>query len=180
LDIYNPADWRAVLNATVQAQRSMELDPNLGMFVNVGPEALFVGKLYARWAAFPSAFDGFSLLTPLQTFITPTNGTLKDLVNGINTHTIDARYVRSVVGVGRSWIDADTARRREPQAVSHGVDLDLYTEIHEHYLSLLNSSQTSTATLTYTLQPVGKACVEAGRRSGGNALDLELEPQTCE
>jgi len=75
-------------------------------------------------------------------------------------------------------LGTDKLIRREPQALSHGADLELYIKIHEQYLALLNTSPNPTATLTYTLQPVEKSCVEAGRQRGGNSLGLELAPQT--
>jgi hypothetical protein len=57
---------------------------------------------------------------------------------------------------------ANAPCRRELHAVSHGVDLKLYIKIHEEYLALVDSSP-STATLTYTLQPIGKSCIKSGR-----------------
>jgi len=96
LDIYDSADYKAVLNATVETQIAMETNPKLGLFVNVGPRSMFVGKFYAQWSSIPSAFKAFSHLTPIQTFVPPTNGTLKNLVAAINTHMGEAKLVFSL------------------------------------------------------------------------------------
>jgi hypothetical protein len=93
LDIYDPADYKAVLNATVQAQNAMETNPNLGLSVNVGPQSMFVGKFYSQWSSFPSDFKAFNFLTPIEVYVPPTNGTLKSLVTTINTHMGEAKYV---------------------------------------------------------------------------------------
>jgi hypothetical protein len=45
---FDLADYKAVLSATVQVQRAMEMDPKIGHFVNVGPQTMFVGKFYAQ------------------------------------------------------------------------------------------------------------------------------------
>jgi hypothetical protein len=165
---FDLADYKAVLSATVQVQRAMEMDPKIGHFVNVGPQTMFVGKFYAQWSSSPSAFEGFSHLTPIQTLVPPMNGTLKSLVTAINTHMGEAKWVH--YDPQPSKLRTETPVRREPQSLSHGIDLELYIKIHEQHIAFLNASQTSTATLTYTLQPVGKSCVQSGRQRGGNSL----------
>lgn len=68
--------------------------------------------------------------------------------------------------------------RREPYAVSTRIDHGLYVDAHERYLELLKTDM-PTANLSYTIQPVAKAAVKAGYERGGNALGLELTPQSC-
>lgn len=65
----------------------MEDDPKLGLFVNVSPKAILVGKFYAEWSLVPKDFNAFSALIPVQTFTPITNGTLKDLVSATNMNT---------------------------------------------------------------------------------------------
>ncbi|KAF2012097.1 FAD-binding domain-containing protein [Aaosphaeria arxii CBS 175.79] len=158
MDIYSPEDYEHIIDTTIQVQAAMEDDPKLGFFVNVNPEGILVGKFYAEWSPLPAAFRGFNTIVPIQTFAPETNGTLKDLVSALDAISMVAK--------------------REPHVVGYGVDLDLYTDIHEQYLGLLNSSNASSAALSYTIQPIGSACVEAGRERGGNSLGLELAPQT--
>lgn len=68
--------------------------------------------------------------------------------------------------------------RREPYAVSTHVDHNLYVEVHERYVELLKTDM-PTANLSYTIQPVARAAVKAGQERGGNALGLEVTPQSC-
>lgn len=68
--------------------------------------------------------------------------------------------------------------RREPYAASTRIDHDLYVDVHERYLELLKTDMPS-ANLSYTIQPVSKATVMAGQQRGGNALGLEVTPQSC-
>ncbi|KAF2198554.1 FAD-binding domain-containing protein [Delitschia confertaspora ATCC 74209] len=152
LDLYAASDYAAILNATVQAQVAMETDPKLGLFVNINPEVIIVGKLYSEWTLPPSGFSSFEAITPVGVYIPATNGTLSELVDSIKIGSFPAR--------------------RETYTVTHGVDLKLYTEIHKRYLSMLNTSIASSANLSYTIQPVGTAGVKAGAARGGNTLGL--------
>ncbi|KAF2875657.1 hypothetical protein BDV95DRAFT_279578 [Massariosphaeria phaeospora] len=158
LEAYAAADYKAVLNATIYAQTEMEKDPKVGLFVNINPGALVIGKFYAEFSDKPAAFAAFDVVAPIATPVPATNGTMHGLVTAISP-------------------PGYTPANREPIAVSHGVDLDLYMAIHEQYL-LVSASTTSTVSLSYTIQPFGTAGVQAGHARGGNNLGLEAVSQT--
>ena len=69
--------------------------------------------------------------------------------------------------------------RRNIAAITHGVDLNLYSETFAQYLTLANFSSSPTADLAWTIQPFGKYAMEAGIVRGGNPLGLSAAEQTC-
>ncbi|TGO61971.1 hypothetical protein BCON_0023g00290 [Botryotinia convoluta] len=158
LNLYSPADYKQVLNATVQVQSAMEQDKKIGFFLNVNPTIIIAGLLYAEWTTSPTAFSPFSQLNSLGVYLPETNGTIASLAASINI--------------------GSTSARREPYAVTHGIDLDLYVQIQEEYISILESSVMPSANLSYTIQPMGISGINAGRVNGGNALGLVREPQS--
>ncbi|KAF2688530.1 6-hydroxy-D-nicotine oxidase [Lentithecium fluviatile CBS 122367] len=158
LDIFEASDYKAVLNATVQAQLEMETDPRMGMFVNVHPGAILVGRFYAKWISRPKGFAAFDTLKPAATHTPATNGTLLALISALETEEIPAR--------------------REPRVVSLAVSLDLYVAIHEEYLALLNTSAASSTNFSYTIQPMSVSGIRAGEVRGGNTLGIQPVPQT--
>jgi hypothetical protein len=153
----------------------MEQDPRMGMFVNVARAGLLVGRFYAEWSAEPAGFAAFNALTPATTFVPAANGTLYGLISALRAEKVYARCVTHC----QPEVVLILLNRREPHVVGHGLDVDLYVDIHERYLRLLNSSTTSTANLSYTIQPMGVAGVQAGEDRGGNALGIQRVAQTC-
>ncbi|KAF2026973.1 FAD-binding domain-containing protein, partial [Setomelanomma holmii] len=158
LELFDNGQHKAVLNATVHAQLEMEHDPRMGMFVNVARAGLLVGRFYASHSPGPLGFAAFEGLVPVATYIPATNGTLYGLISALRAAKVYAR--------------------REPHVVSHGLDVNLSVKIHENYLRLLNSSTATSANLSYTIQPMGTAGVQAGENQGGNTLGIERVPQT--
>ncbi|KAF2477645.1 FAD-binding domain-containing protein [Lindgomyces ingoldianus] len=159
LNLYDPSDYVNILYATTQVQKAMETDSNIGFFLNVNPTVIIAGLLYADWPTVPpSAFNAFdSLKSFWGPFIPTTNGTIATLTSAINI--------------------GDFPAKREPYAASTKVDHALYVDVHERYLELLKTDMPS-ANLSYTIQPVAKAAVQAGEYRGGNSLGLEKVSQS--
>ncbi|KAF2018537.1 FAD-binding domain-containing protein [Aaosphaeria arxii CBS 175.79] len=160
IDFYANADYKAVLNATIQTQLAMEKDPRIGFHANVQPGGILVGKVYASvdgQAVNPSSFAAFDGIKPMTVLVPPTNGTLADIASSLGP----------IVAV-----------RREPHVVSYELSLDLYTDVYERYRSILNSSSAPSANLSYTIQPMGSAAVAAGKMQGGNIMGIPQVPQS--
>lgn len=92
LNLYSPADYKEVLNATVQVQSAMEKDKNIGFFLNVNPTIIIAGLLYAEWTTAPAAFAPFAQLNSLGAYLPETNGTIASLAASINIGSTSARY----------------------------------------------------------------------------------------
>ncbi|KAF2734805.1 FAD-binding domain-containing protein [Polyplosphaeria fusca] len=159
LNLYDPSDYVNILNATVAVQAAMESDPKIGFFLNVNPTVIIAGLLYADWPASPpAAFDAFASLKSFWgPFIPTTNGSIASLTSAINI--------------------GDFPAKREPFAASTEVDHELYIQVHQRYLKLLETDMPS-ANLSYTIQPVATGAIQAGEKRGGNALGLEVVPQS--
>jgi hypothetical protein len=81
LALYNNSDYKAVLNATVHVQHAMELDPKMGLFVNVLPSGMLVGKFYTEWTSQSNGFAAYDALTPAATAAQPTKSTMSGLIS---------------------------------------------------------------------------------------------------
>ncbi|KAH9993467.1 6-hydroxy-D-nicotine oxidase [Xylariaceae sp. FL0662B] len=155
VNIYDPSDYKNILQATVGVQEAMETDPDIGFFVNFNPGFVAVGLLYAATEK-PKAFDVFFNLKSLVSSAIPTtNGTLKTLVSAIYPDAPPARHTASIATT----------------KVSH----DLYVEVHELWLERLN---TASAEMSYSIQPLAVSGIKAGEERGGNILGLDVVPQT--
>ncbi|KAF2198782.1 FAD-binding domain-containing protein [Delitschia confertaspora ATCC 74209] len=160
LNLYDPSDYKAILEATTQVQHAMESDSKIGLFLNVNPTVIIAGLLYADWPAEPpKAFTPFANLKSFWGhFIPPMNGTIASLTSSINI--------------------GDYPAKREPYAVSTEVDHGLYVQVHEKYLGLLKTANMPSANLSYTIQPVSRGAVEASKERGSSSLGLKPVSQT--
>ncbi|TVY15595.1 FAD-dependent monooxygenase yanF [Lachnellula arida] len=158
LNLYAATDYKSILNATVQVQTAMSNDPKLGFFLNINPDVIIAGLLYADWTLTPDAFSPMLEIPSVGVYLPETNGTISTLAASINI--------------------GDTSAKREPYAVSHDVDLGLYVSIQEAYLNILNTSTMPSANLSYTIQPIAATGVTQGVNAGGNVLGLIPRSQT--
>ncbi|KAI1073527.1 6-hydroxy-D-nicotine oxidase [Whalleya microplaca] len=155
VNIYDPSDYMNILRATVEVQDAMNEDPKIGMFVVFNTDSVVVGLFYAAPEK-PKAFDAFFNLTSLVHSAVPTtNGTLKSLVGSIGYPFPPARRT------------ASTATTK--------VSYDLYVEVHKLWLEM---NKTTTAQMSYTIQPLAVSGVEAGEERSRNSIGLEKVPQT--
>ncbi|KAI1470983.1 FAD-binding domain-containing protein [Daldinia caldariorum] len=163
LAIYNATDYANILNATIQVQEQMEVDPKIDIFLSVTPTVITVGLLYADWLAQPpSIFDTFFALDSLIGYVV-------ELTNG---------------SIGSFEADMDAAgppydARRLPSTVSTTYDYDFYIQVHEMFLGILQAyPHLSSANISYTLAPLASTAVLVGKDRGGNSLGLDKDPQT--
>jgi hypothetical protein len=177
LALYNNSDYKAVLNTTVHVQHAMELDPKMGLFVNVLPSGMLVGNFYTEWTSQPNGFAAYDALAPAAIAVPPTNATLFGLISTL-AGQIPLEFAR-YVDRWRWLLTLMMNPRRDAHINTHGINLDLYIAIHERYLQKLESSRNFSARLSYTIQPMDVAGVQAGLDRGGNIMGIPLVPQTC-
>ncbi|PYI05444.1 6-hydroxy-D-nicotine oxidase [Aspergillus sclerotiicarbonarius CBS 121057] len=166
INLYNPEDHLAINQATVAVQQAMEEDPKIGMFTNFNNGFVAVGLFYGDHPAEPpKAFEPFHNLKSLLTTVLPsTNGTLLSLAQAMG--------------------HAQTSQKRSICTVTTQASHDLYEEVYKAWVEVCKSLPTG-AVLHYTIQPLGKAGVQAGKDRGENIMGLESVPQcwwvfTCE
>ncbi|KAJ3464807.1 hypothetical protein MRS44_009593 [Fusarium solani] len=160
INIYNLEDYTGIINATVKVQNSMESDPKIGLFTNFNPGFVAVGLLYADQPTEQvNAFEPFyNLGSLLSTAIPQTNGTLLSL----------------------AWA---MGHKQEPKNRSIGtvtttVSENLYVEVYNAWNETVKDLPQG-AVLHYTIQPIGAACIQAGKAKGGNVMGLQGTPQCC-
>lgn len=93
VNLYSPDDYVNILQATVKVQKTMEIDPKIGLFVSFNPAYVAVGLLYADISAnMPNVFEPFLNLRSLISNAVPwTDGTIKSLVESIQSTEPSAR-----------------------------------------------------------------------------------------
>ncbi|RMJ19360.1 hypothetical protein CDV36_000989 [Fusarium kuroshium] len=166
INVYNPEDYTGIINATVKVQNSMESDPKIGLFTNFNPGFVAVGLLYADQPTEQvKAFEPFYKLGSLLSNAIPqTNGTLLSLAQAMG--------------------HKQEPKNRAIGTVTTTVSESLYVEVYNTWNETIKDLPAG-AVLHYTIQPVGKACIQAGKAKGGNVMGLEETPQcwwvfTCE
>ncbi|KAL6365689.1 hypothetical protein LRP88_01690 [Fusarium phalaenopsidis] len=144
----------------------MELDPKIGLFTNFNPGFVTVGLLYADQPTEQvKAFEPFYKLgSLLSTAIPQTNGTLLSLARAMG-HKQEPKN-RSIV------------------TVTTTVSESLYVEVYNAWNETVKDLPQG-AVLHYTIQPIGTACIQAGKAKGGNLMGPQETPQcwwvfTCE
>ncbi|RYP17318.1 hypothetical protein DL765_004609 [Monosporascus sp. GIB2] len=155
INAYAASDYANILNATIRVQQAMESDDKIGFFLNVYPDVMVAGLLYAEHTpARPSVFNRFfelhSLIGPI---VANTNGTVATLVPALDE-------------VGTTALP-----------VSSKVDYDLYIDVHRQFLEILKG-QMPTGNLSYTIQALPSYVARVGREKGGNTLGLSDIPQS--
>jgi hypothetical protein len=68
--------------------------------------------------------------------------------------------------------------RRAICTVTTKVSLELYEDVYKSWTEICKTLPTD-AVLHYTIQPFGKAGVQAGKDRGGNIMGHESVPQCC-
>ncbi|KAL2683385.1 hypothetical protein Neosp_007855 [[Neocosmospora] mangrovei] len=166
INIYNPEDYTGIINATVQVQNSMESDPKIGLFTSFNPGFVAVGLLYADQPTEQvKAFEPFYKLgSLLSTAVPQTNGTLLSLAQAMG--------------------HKQEPKNRAIGTVTTTVSESLYVEVYNAWNETVKSLPAG-AVLHYTIQLVGKACIQVGKAKGGNLMGLRETPQcwwvfTCE
>ncbi|KAI5926035.1 hypothetical protein F4810DRAFT_708117 [Camillea tinctor] len=159
INLYNPSDYVNILKATVEAQEALDGDPKANLVAHFTTDHAAVGLSYADVPTEkPRAFSPFSSLTSLTKAAVPTtNGTILSLVKV-------SAYPKG-------------PNKRAISTVATKVSNELYAEVHKAWLDATKKLPPGT-TLSYTIQPVSKAAVKAGKDRGGNILGLEEVSQT--
>ncbi|KAJ5657925.1 6-hydroxy-D-nicotine oxidase [Penicillium longicatenatum] len=166
INLYNPEDHIAINKATVAVQDAMENDPKIGLFTNFNNGFVAVGLLYGDTPTErPTAFKPFYDLDSLVTTVLPsTNGTLLSLAQAMG--------------------HKQEAKKRTICTMTTKVSQELYEDVYKSWTEICKTLPTD-AVLHYTIQPFGKAGVQAGKDRGGNIMGHESVPQcwwvfTCE
>ncbi|KAB8220466.1 6-hydroxy-D-nicotine oxidase [Aspergillus novoparasiticus] len=168
INLYSPDDHIEINKATVAVQKAMEDDPNIGLFTNFNNGFVAVGLLYGVTPAEPpSAFESFYNLRSLMTTALPTtNGTLLSLTQTMG-HT-------------------QVSQKRAVCSVTAQVSQELYEEVYKSWVEVCKTLPAG-CVLHYTIQPMGKPGVQAGKDRGENIMGHESIPQcytwwvfTCE
>ncbi|KAK7751160.1 hypothetical protein SLS62_006843 [Diatrype stigma] len=91
--LYDPADYVNILQDTIEVQKSMESDPNIGLFVSFNLTFVAVGSMNADTLTdILGAFDPFLNLKSLMTVAVPwTDGTIGSLIASIQYDATSAR-----------------------------------------------------------------------------------------
>ncbi|KAJ4174197.1 hypothetical protein NW754_004612 [Fusarium falciforme] len=160
INIYNPEDYTGIINATIKVQNSMESDPKIGLFTNFNPGFVAVGLLYVDQPNEEvKAFEPFYKLgSLLSTAIPQTKGTLLSLAQAMG--------------------HKHEPKNRAIGTVTTKVSESLYFEVYNAWIETIQDLPAG-AVLPYAIQPVGKACIQAGKAKGGNVIGLQETPQCC-
>lgn len=168
INLYNPEDHVAINQATFKVQQTMEEDPKIGLFTNFNNGFVAVGLLYGDHPAESETretFRPFHDLKSLVTTVVPsTNGTLSTLAQAMG--------------------HAQTSLKRSICTLTTQNSPELYEEVYKAWVEVCKTLPTNTV-LHYTIQPFGKAAVQAGKDRGKNIMGHESIPQcwwvfTCE
>ncbi|KAJ5914076.1 6-hydroxy-D-nicotine oxidase [Penicillium tannophilum] len=158
INLYNPEDHVEINKATVAVQNAMEDDPKIGLFTNLNNGFVAVGLLYGDISTErPAAFEPFYNLKSLMTTVLPsTNGTLLSLAQAMG--------------------HKQEAKKRAICTMTTKVSQELYEDVYKLWTKVCKTLPAD-AVLHYTIQPFGKAGVQAGKDRGGNIMGHESIPQ---
>ncbi|KAJ5690711.1 hypothetical protein N7462_005103 [Penicillium macrosclerotiorum] len=158
IKLYNPEDYIGINKATIAVQEAMETDPKIGLFTNFNNGFVAVGLLYADTPSEPlPAFEPFHSLTSLiNTVIPKTNGTLLSLAQAMG--------------------HAQESKKRTISTVTTKVSQELYEGVYKLWTDICKTLS-SDCVLHYTIQPIGKAGIQAGKDRGENIMGLESVSQ---
>ncbi|KAI1337312.1 FAD-binding domain-containing protein [Xylariaceae sp. FL0016] len=159
LDTYNASDYANIMSAIIDTQHAMEGDEKIDLFVSFSPATIEVGLFYADWimTTIPEFESIYSLGSRLGSMIPLQNGTIGSLAAALadSSPGYDARRLASTA--------------------STKIDLEVYIEFHEKYLTIADAA---VANMTYTIEPMSLAMVQKGDDNGGNSLGMAKVPQT--
>jgi hypothetical protein len=157
---YSVADYAAVLNALAQTQLNMESDPKASFLMQgTAAQGIFLAAfLYAEWTSQPAVFAPFANVTPLATFLPPTNGTILTLSQAFNIPA----------PVQSHYITAQTSK----------VSGKAYIDAWNNYLTYHNYSSDPSSTMSFSFSVVGGNTASVSARTGGNSLGIQSVPQT--
>ncbi|KAJ5091509.1 hypothetical protein NUU61_006379 [Penicillium alfredii] len=166
INLYNPEDYVEIIKATIAVQEAMENDPKIGLFTNFNNGFVAVGLLYGDTPTEkPPVFEPFHRLESLMATALPsTDGTLLSLAQAMG--------------------HAQEPKKRAICSVTTKVSQSLYEEAYKSWNETCKRLPAG-CVLHYTIQPMGKAGIKAGKDRGENIMGLEDVPQcwwvfTCE
>ncbi|KAE8363096.1 6-hydroxy-D-nicotine oxidase [Aspergillus caelatus] len=153
--LYNPDDHVQINKATVAVQNAMEDDPKIGLFTNFNNGFVAVGLLYGDTPAEPPS--AFESFYNLKSLMT------------IALPTTNGTLLSLAQAMGHTKVSQKRA---------------ICTKVYKSWTEVCKTLP-SGCILHYTIQPMGKAGVQAGNDRGGNIMGHESIPQcwwvfTCE
>ncbi|KAE8411403.1 6-hydroxy-D-nicotine oxidase [Aspergillus pseudocaelatus] len=153
--LYNPDDHVQINKATVAVQNAMEDDPKIGLFTNFNNGFVAVGLLYGDTPAEPPS--AFESFYNLKSLMT------------IALPTTNGTLLSLAQAMGHTKVSQKRA---------------ICTKVYKSWTEVCKALP-SGCILHYTIQPMGKAGVQAGKDRGGNIMGHESIPQcwwvfTCE
>lgn len=163
INMYDPSDYENVLDAFAEVQKAMEVDPNIGMFINTRKGYIAVGLFYADWPQeFPAAFAPFTKLTSFVAALVPTsNGTFCSLND-----------------ILMQWAYREKDLKHAYCTMTTKISPKLYKQGHLRRKEVIQQLP-DTVDLHWSIQPLTEAAVLAGENRGGNIMGLEKVPQSC-
>ncbi|KAJ5982240.1 FAD-binding domain-containing protein [Penicillium sp. IBT 35674x] len=149
----------SVLEATVNTQKAMEEDSNLGYFLTVYPEFFIAGLMFKGAIPPERQFREFDAIEPKEILV-PKSST---------TYSSSARALSMSVPM-----------RREIGTLSIRINAELYYECHRilQDISAVNKLAVKSVSLYFSLQTIGITAVHTAEAHGGNLLGLVPESQT--
>ncbi|KAI9035718.1 FAD-binding oxidoreductase [Aspergillus affinis] len=159
INAYNLDDYVAINKATVAVQKAMEDDPKIGLFTNYNNGLVAVGMLYGDTPAEPpGAFQQFRELNSLLMTVLPvTNGTVLSLAEAMG--------------------HVQETKKRAICTSTTQVSQELYDEVYKYWVEVRDTLPADHV-LHYTIQPMGSAGVQEGKKRGGNIMGHQSTPQT--
>ncbi|XXH06068.1 hypothetical protein Hte_012513 [Hypoxylon texense] len=157
--VYSSSDPRAIFDAFVAVQKSMEKDPKAGIQMSCGPASFTVAFVYGEHTDDPAVFAPFDRLVPTAERTPPTNGTALEFIR-LQTPPQSELNSRDTVGVTTL------------------LDTDLYLDIYKQYLATASANNNTSAAFLLSIQTFGTAATQIAKRNGGNALGTSERAQT--
>jgi hypothetical protein len=168
INIYRSDDHVAINKATIETQKVMESDRNVGLFTNFNMNFVAVGLMYA--GEHKAETDVFASFNSLDSLMSTANS------------TTDGTFLSLAETLGQAH--GDNAMKRAVASVTTKFSQKLYDEVHLKWTEAVKKLPEG-GLLYYTIQPVGTSAVQIGQERGGNILGLKNVPQcwwvfTCE
>ncbi|KAJ5608677.1 6-hydroxy-D-nicotine oxidase [Penicillium herquei] len=151
INLYNLEDHVKINKATMAVQDAAENDPKIGSFTNFNNGFVAVGLFYGDTLdERPAAFNAFYSLDSFMTAaLPPTEGTILSLAQAMG--------------------HAQDSKKRAISTVTTKVSQDLYEHVYQLWTEVCKTLPAD-CVLHYTIQPFGKAAVQAGEDRGGNIM----------
>lgn len=159
--LYSPANTPALIEAYGNYLADPNTDTNSNVELDITPTYALAFLGYNGHTNKPAVFDPFYKIPTKSTFFKPTNGTVNDVIFGVDGNA---------VSVGNTYESTYTHKIIDGKFLVDGYNI---------YLDY-NKKLRPNMTFHYIPQGITPNFVAAGKaRNGGNLLNIEPTPQAC-